>query len=166
MSYSQEFSPLSMKEEIFFQNETESTSLEQQLQIANEKVIQLMQYQQQLSEELEHLHYKYRETQQENEMLSNQLHQGPDEAKFLNCVLDMVRVCHPQDKPITLKYAWKWLKYVVDDYIELRKRTKSSNTQSEVFKNPKKNSIVVGDLLRKNCQVAESQYIKNSKCHN
>lgn len=63
----------------------------------------------------------------------------------------MVRVCHPSDKPITLKYAWKWLKYVVDDYIELRKRNKSANTQSEVFKNPKKDSIVVGDLLRKNC---------------
>lgn len=40
----------------------------------------------------------------------------------------MVRVCHPSDKPITLKYAWKWLKYVVDDYIELRKRNKSANT--------------------------------------
>ncbi|CAD8143956.1 unnamed protein product [Paramecium octaurelia] len=166
MSYSQEFSPLSMKEEMFFKNETESTSLEQQLQIANEKVNQLMKYQQQLSEELEHLHYKYSEAQQENEILSSQLRQGPDETKFLNCVLDMVRVCHPSDKQITLKYAWKWLKYVVDDYIELRKRNKSANSQCEVFNNPKKNSIVVGDLLRKNLQVTESQYLKHSKYNN
>ncbi|CAD8060642.1 unnamed protein product [Paramecium sonneborni] len=166
MSYSQEFSPLSIKEEMFFKNETESISLEQQLQIANEKVNQLMQYWQQLSEELEHLHYKYIEAQQENEILSSQVRQDPDEMKFVNCVLDMVRVCHPSDKQISLKYAWKWLKYVVDDYIELRKRNKSTNSQCEVFKNPKKDSIVVGDLLRKNCQVAESQYLKHSKCHN
>lgn len=74
-----------------------------------------------------------------------------DETKFMNCVMDMVKVCHPNDKHISLKYAWKWLKFVVDDYIELKKRSNLQTNRSEIFKNGKKDSIVVGELLKKNC---------------
>lgn len=129
MNYSQEYSPLSVKEQLFFRD---SNSVQDQLERANNQVRQLMSYQQQLSEELENVHRLYTDAVKNKD----------EQTKFLNCVLEMVRVCHPQEKDITLKYAWKWLKFVMDDYIKLKKQ------QSQL--KGKKDSIVVGELLKKN----------------
>ena len=51
------------------------------------------------------------------------------EQQFLKCVVDMVTSCQPPTREvISLKCAWRWLKSVLDDYMQLKKQHERSKS--------------------------------------
>ena len=51
------------------------------------------------------------------------------EQQFVKCVVDMVASCHPPSlEAMSLKSVWRWLKSVLDDYMQLRKSHERSKS--------------------------------------
>ena len=55
--------------------------------------------------------------------------------KFTECVFDMVVSCHPKDffensRP-TLKQSWKWLKKLMEEYMNLKRNENSFTSTNE-----------------------------------
>ncbi|KAM3146416.1 hypothetical protein pb186bvf_001385 [Paramecium bursaria] len=54
------------------------------------------------------------------------------EHKFIESLLHMVMSCHPSQKELpTLKQAWKWLKMILSDYMQLKQQSKRQENSGQ-----------------------------------
>lgn len=66
------------------------------------------------------------------------------EKRFIACILDMVESCSPpsgeaevekKKSPMSLKLAWKWLKFIIEDYVAMKKaRAAATTNSSQMYK--------------------------------
>ncbi|KAL4471470.1 hypothetical protein ABPG74_008363 [Tetrahymena malaccensis] len=105
--------------------------------------------------------------------LKNEFKNYRQEKKFINCIVDMVNSCNPpsnQKKQAThpniqeqqsqqqqngdqnnLKQAWKWLKFIIEDYVNLKSKIGLQNSNNPSY----------GSKLDKNSQMYKSCVVEN-----
>ncbi|EAR94509.2 hypothetical protein TTHERM_00051800 (macronuclear) [Tetrahymena thermophila SB210] len=109
--------------------------------------------------------------------LKNEFKNYKQEKKFINCIVDMVNSCNPPSNQKSqkqgthqnisssieqqsqqqqngdqsnLKQAWKWLKFIIEDYVNLKSKIGFQN-----------NNLPYGNKLDKNSQMYKSCVVEN-----